>query len=75
LFSARTTVNKSILVLNEAEGYHGGMGQLQTLVTLNEAKGSTGIGGGVYTLGAFTPDASTLVVLNQASTSADNVGP
>jgi hypothetical protein len=40
---------------------HGGTGQ--------------GIGGGVYSLGTFSVDPTTLIVKNHASTSNDNVGP
>jgi hypothetical protein len=46
----------------------------KALVTLNEAEGSPGVGGGVYTLGTFT-DLFTLIVGNEASTSGDDVGP
>ena len=40
-----------------------------------DAGGSTGqgVGGGVYNLGAFDLDAASLIVLNDASTSNDNV--
>jgi hypothetical protein len=34
-----------------------------------------GVGGGVYNLGTFTPDALSIISHNHASTSADNVGP
>jgi hypothetical protein len=44
------------------------------LVTLNEAEGATGIGGGVYNLGSFTFDVFTIIAHNHASTSGDNVG-
>jgi hypothetical protein len=44
-------------------------------VTQNHANGSPGIGGGVYTLGAFSEDASTVITGNHASTSDDNIGP
>jgi hypothetical protein len=44
-------------------------------VTRNEANGSPGIGGGVYNLGTFTFDAATVIALNEASTSNDNIFP
>ena len=44
-------------------------------MTLNQANGSPGIGGGVYTLGTFTFDAATVIVFNHASTSGNNIGP
>jgi len=44
------------------------------LVTLNLAIGTPGIGGGIYTLGTFTHDAQTLIILNDASTSGNNIG-
>jgi hypothetical protein len=85
---ATTTVSSSILVGNEADGDGGGAGLgggayndatssltlTQSLVTLNRADGSPGIGGGVYNLGTFT-DPLTLIVGNHASTSGDNFGP
>ena len=45
-----------------------------SLVTLNQANGSPGIGGGIYTLGTFT-DTLTLIAGNHASTGGDNIGP
>jgi hypothetical protein len=45
------------------------------LVTLNQANGGPGIGGGVYTLGTFTLDAATVIIFNYASTSDNNIGP
>jgi hypothetical protein len=44
-------------------------------VTRNQAHGSPGIGGGVYTLGTFTYDVATVIVHNHASTSGDDLGP
>jgi hypothetical protein len=58
-------VTGSRFLLNEAlggDGKHGGA----------DDKGS---GGGVYRLGTFTFDAATLIVLNLASTSGNNLGP
>ena len=88
LLGATTTVDNSLLTLNEANGAGGGAGLgggayndrtsslalTKDLVTLNEADGAPGIGGGVYTLGTFT-DLFTLIVGNHASTSGDNIGP
>ena len=88
MLSATTTVTGSVLILNEADGDHGGAGLgggayndatsslslTKCLVTLNRADGSPGIGGGVYTLGTFA-DILTLIVGNHASTSGDDVGP
>jgi hypothetical protein len=34
-----------------------------------------GIGGGVYNLGTFTPNAATFILFNFASTSGNNIGP
>jgi hypothetical protein len=48
------------------------------LVSLNEAEGAgagSGIGGGVYNLGTFSFDAATIIALNHASTSNDNIFP
>jgi hypothetical protein len=47
----------------------------KSVVTLNQANGSPGIGGGVYNLGAFTFDALTVIAGNHASTSGDDLGP
>ena len=44
------------------------------MVTQNQADGSPGIGGGIYTLGTFTFDAFTVILFNHASTSGDNIG-
>jgi hypothetical protein len=44
-------------------------------VILNQADGSPGIGGGVYTLGTFTYDPTTSILFNHASTSGNNIGP
>lgn len=46
-----------------------------SLVTLNEALGNPGVGGGVYTVGTFTRDVSTSITGNTASTSGNDVGP
>jgi hypothetical protein len=83
------SISGSILTLNEANGGATGAGLgggafndatsslalTKTLVTLNQADGSPGIGGGVYTLGMFAYDAQTLIILNHASTGGDNIGP
>ena len=44
-------------------------------VTRNIAAGSSGVGGGVYTLGTFTFDSKTVITGNRASTSGNNIGP
>jgi hypothetical protein len=44
-------------------------------VTQNHANGSPGLGGGVFTLGTFSDDASTVIVDNHASTGDNNFGP
>jgi hypothetical protein len=89
VLSATTTVTASVLTLNEASGDDGAAGLgggayndatstlalASTVVTLNVADGTPGIGGGIYTLGTFTADAKTLISLNQASTSDNNIGP
>jgi hypothetical protein len=46
-----------------------------SLVTLNQANGSPGLGGGVYSPVAFTHDALTIILFNHASTGDNNVGP
>ena len=85
LLNATTTVVNSILILNQADGGGAGLGGgayndatsslalTKALITFNDADGSPGIGGGVYTLGTFT-DLFTLIVGNHASTSGDNIG-
>ena len=55
---------KDLVILNNADGGHGKGGGTD----------GEGIGGGVYTLGTFT-DPFTLIILNDASTSGDNIGP
>jgi hypothetical protein len=45
-----------------------------SLVTLNQAAGSPGIGGGIFTLGTFTFDAFTIILFNYASASGDYIG-
>jgi predicted outer membrane repeat protein len=44
-------------------------------VTQNQANGSPGIGGGIYTVGTFIVDPFTIITDNHASTSGDNIGP
>ena len=44
------------------------------MVTLNQADGSPGIGGGVFNVGTFTFDAKTFIILNFASTTGNNIG-
>ncbi len=88
LFGAATTVDDSALAGNQASGNGGdalgggayndatsGLTIKHTLVSLNLANGFHGIGGGVYTTGTFSADPKTLIILNFASTSGDNVGP
>jgi hypothetical protein len=89
LFDAATTIDGSSLDHNQANGKDGGAGLsggayndatsslslTKSLVTHNLATGSPGIGGGIYTLGVFTSDASTVIKHNHASTSGDDVGP
>jgi hypothetical protein len=89
LLSATTTVNSTALTNNQANGDGSGAGlgggafndatSRLTLtaasVTQNHANGSPGIGGGIYTLGTFSEDASTVITDNHASTSDDNIGP
>jgi hypothetical protein len=54
---------------------------IASLIVHNRAQGETGstdgegVGGGVYNLGSFTPDAVSLIFGNHASTSNDNVYP
>jgi hypothetical protein len=87
LLSATTTLSSTTLILNEANGGSGaGLGGgayndatssltlTKSLVILNQANGATGIGGGIFTLGAFTHDPLSLIILNDASTSGDNIG-
>jgi fibronectin-binding autotransporter adhesin len=85
--SATTTVTNSILTLNQATGGGSGAGLgggayndatssltlTKALVTLNQAIGATGIGGGIYTIGAFSFDPLTIIFLNKASTHGDNI--
>jgi hypothetical protein len=58
------TVSASLILLNEVRRGRGGPG----------GSDGQGIGGGVYNLGTFT-DVLTLIALNRASTSHDNVFP
>jgi hypothetical protein len=88
LLSATTTVSGSFLLNNQANGDGGGAGQgggayndascsltlKGCLVTLNQANGNPGQGGGVFNLGTFSHTLS-LIILNHASTSGDNIGP
>jgi hypothetical protein len=88
LVAATTTVTSSVLTGNEATGGAGGAGLgggayndatsslalSHSLVAFNRADGALGIGGGVYTTGAFT-DTLTLILGNHASTSGDDIGP
>jgi hypothetical protein len=46
-----------------------------SVVTQNQADGTPGIGGGIYTVGTFIVDSVTVIKDNQASTSGDNIGP
>jgi hypothetical protein len=89
LVSATTTVDSSSLSKNQANGDGGGSGLgggayndatsslalTNSSVTQNHANGSTGIGGGVYSVGTFTVDALTVIDDNHASTNGDNIGP
>jgi hypothetical protein len=89
LLSAMTTVAGSSVTQNQATGGGGGAGfgggfyndassslaLTSSSVTQNHADGSVGIGGGVYTLGTFSYDASTVIADNHASTADDNIGP
>jgi hypothetical protein len=89
MLSANTSVSTSVLSLNQADGGGNGgvglgggiyndsgssLGLTTCLVTLNHADRSPGIGGGIDTLGTFTVDASTFILLNHASTSGNNIG-
>lgn len=87
VLDATTMVANSFIILNQADGDGGaGLGGgayndatsslalTGSVVTLNQADGSPGIGGGIYTLGTFTFDASTVIRFNHASTSGDNIG-
>jgi hypothetical protein len=81
LLSATTTVDDSALTQNEANGGGGAYNDATSSLTLtdsavtqNHANGSPGLGGGIYTLGAFTATGS-VIADNHASTSDDNVGP
>ncbi len=58
-------VTDSTILLNVAQGGHGHHG----------GSDGQGIGGGVYKLGTFTFDPATLILLNVASTSGNNIGP
>jgi hypothetical protein len=82
-----TSVGTSSVSLNEALGIGSGAGLGGGLydeatsvlslshsdVTLNQAIGNPGSGGGVYYLGAFNEDAASVIALNFASTSGNNV--
>lgn len=89
LLSAHTTVTGGTINLNAADGGAGGAGLGggvfndatstlvldDALVILNQAIGAPGIGGGVYTVGTFSDNASTVIKLNHASTSGNDIGP
>jgi hypothetical protein len=90
VLDATTTVASSAIIQNQANGGCGGAGLgggggayndatstlalTVSLVTLNQAAGSPGIGGGIFTLGTFTFDAFTIILFNYASTSGDYIG-
>ena len=65
--NSTATLTDSSVVFNAGlggeAGHHGSDGQ--------------GVGGGVYVFsgGTFTPDATTFIIFNFASTSNDNLGP
>jgi hypothetical protein len=87
--SDTTTVTNTSVTNNQATGGGNGAGLggglynaaasslalTHCVVTRNQAKGSPGIGGGVYNLGKFTFDALTVITGNKASTSGDDIGP
>jgi hypothetical protein len=88
VFAATTMVAYSTITQNLAIGGGGaGLGGgayndatsslalTEVVVTQNQANGSPGIGGGVFAMGMFTFDASTVIEDNHASTSGDNIGP
>jgi hypothetical protein len=52
-----------LVSLNEAQGGAAGTG----------GSGGAGVGGGVFNLGTFAFDATTLIAHNHASTSSDNI--
>jgi hypothetical protein len=87
VFDATTMAADSIITQNFAGGagvaglgggaYNDATSSLAltaSMVTLNQADGTPGVGGGIYTLGTFTYDGSTIILFNHASTSGDNVG-
>ena len=86
-FDATTTAAYTVITQNQADGNGGaalGGGVYSdatssltltvSVVTQNQADGCPGIGGGVYTLGTFSYDASTIILFNHASTNGDNIG-
>jgi len=89
VLDATTTVASSTIFQNQANGGWGGAGLgggayddatsslalADCSVTQNQANGFPGIGGGIYTLGTFGYDATTVIKDNHASTSGDNIGP
>jgi hypothetical protein len=89
VFDAETTVDSTAITRNAAIGGGAGAGLgggayndatstlalSGTVVLLNQAEGSTGIGGGVYTLGTYIADSSTVVKHNHATSGGGNVGP
>jgi hypothetical protein len=87
VLDASTTVQNSVITQNQVNGsgagYGGGayndatstLALMDSSVTKNHVDGSPGVGGGIYTLGIFTFDASTVIKDNHASTDDDNIGP
>ena len=89
--SATTTVDSSTLTSNQAIGDGSGSGLggglyndavstlalTLTLVTQNQANGSTGIGGGMYNAvgGTFTVDMLSVIANNTASTGGNDMSP
>jgi parallel beta-helix repeat protein len=62
---ASASLTDCAIGLNVAMGGHGKYG----------GSDGEGIGGGVFTLGTFTFDAATFILLNFASTAGNNIGP
>ncbi len=79
----------STITQNEANGGAGGAGLgggayndatsslalTTSWVTQNQANGTPGIGGGIYTIGTFSVNSFTVIEDNHASTSGNNIGP
>ena len=59
------TLHGCLVALNEADGGAAGAG----------GSAGAGIGGGVFNAGMFSADAATVIALNHASTSNDDVFP